>query len=288
MFVIFMVRFKRGDDKYYILISLILGIIVLGLSLYFIFQEIISENGVDWEVCRQSVVLRASLPETEIKAFGLRVDSKSAYPLKCKTEVIKIERAREPEDIWEPIADAIASTWYAYGEGKFDFVSREVLSGKTACLVAARITYSDKVIEDLYENNLLMDIFIEKYGDEAMDRIPSQTRQRDFINFYNSNYVGNSDVTYESYLPIYLDGEQNKDGNLLVWWDEVDFFPDIDRNNKDYLLVYSIRLSRGWVPGFSIHGSEDLEFIDNYRTISIIPVEKLNEIGCTEFLTIPA
>jgi hypothetical protein len=73
---------KKGDEKYYIIISLILGVIILGLSLYMIFNEYFTSEDIDWETCRQSVVLRANLPDRQLATLGVSI--KGQYPLKRK------------------------------------------------------------------------------------------------------------------------------------------------------------------------------------------------------------
>ncbi|MGC9309482.1 MAG: hypothetical protein ACP5D2_02180, partial [Candidatus Nanoarchaeia archaeon] len=110
---------KKGDEKYYIIISMILGIVILGLSLYFIFHEYFTEDDINWETCRQSVVMRAMSPDLE----DLGKDLKGPLPLKCKTDVLVVEDFKK-EEIYPTIANAIARTWYGFGEGEYDFISR--------------------------------------------------------------------------------------------------------------------------------------------------------------------
>ena len=128
---------KIGSEKYYIIISLILGLIVLGLGLYFIFNEYFNEDELDWQQCRQSVILRSNLPNLK----ELRMDLKGAFPLKCKTEVVTIDSA-EPEEVYERISKAVTSGWYMFGEGKLDFIHREWLTDNRYCLVFARIHFT--------------------------------------------------------------------------------------------------------------------------------------------------
>ena len=82
---------KKVSEKYYIIISLILGLLVLGLVLYYLFQEYFTEEDIDLEVCRQSVILRNSMPNAERIATSSIEEIKGMFPLKCKTDVIKID-----------------------------------------------------------------------------------------------------------------------------------------------------------------------------------------------------
>jgi len=140
---------KRGDEKYYIIISLILGLMVLAISLYWIFQEYFNQDEINWETCRQSILLRNTLPEADIAS------SKGFFDLRCKTEVVEIDTTNKTE-AEEQVAKAISQSWYLVGKGDFLVFPGDgwALWGvqDSPCLIFARITLSDKTKQGLGSN----------------------------------------------------------------------------------------------------------------------------------------
>ena len=112
---------KKGDEKYYILMSMILGLIILSLSLYFIFQEYFDEEVLDREACRQSIVLRNLLPVSDRPLSTFIESSKNLVPLKCKTEVVVIDDDPSVSNIgphvMKQIADVMVDCWSLFGKG---------------------------------------------------------------------------------------------------------------------------------------------------------------------------
>ena len=142
---------KRGSEKYYILMSLILGLLVLAISLYFIFNEYFNQDELNNEVCRQSVVLRAAAINDN---NGLKSDTQNnlaeEFSFTCKTEVITIDY-KDKNKALKQIADSMASCFYLYGEGEYPLYARNWYYRETACFVCSRIHFSEKVI-DYYGN----------------------------------------------------------------------------------------------------------------------------------------
>ena len=147
---------KKGD-KYYIMISLILGLIVLSLSLYFIFQEYFNQEMIDQESCRQSVILRGMLPEGE--KLGITwISFKDDFPLKCKTQVSTIDY-EDTTKAGKLIADTLAQCWYLFGEGEMQIFpaqpARGIIPGyglESYCTPCARIHFAPRV-KSFYEKN---------------------------------------------------------------------------------------------------------------------------------------
>ena len=269
--------------KYDTIILLILGLLVVSLTLYFIFNEYFTSDDLDWEVCRQSIIFRASSPE--LKKAG--TDLKGVLPLKCKTAVVNIDKVKDHEELFEKISNAVAEGWYMFGEGKYDFIHREWTKGGTSCMVFARIHYDSEFWKDFKGNSLL-------------DRA---TAKKEFIKYYNSNTVGNSRETYEDYLPLFDDedvsgdGNFDSDGNLYISWDSVDVVPNED--SGDLFLVYRINKLNGLVNlvvGPISRGPQFISFItdkikkdENYKSLVLTTSDQLkNGIGCDSFLTVPA
>ena len=142
---------KKGDYKYGIILSLILGVMVLSLSLYFIFQELWSDDELDWEICRQSIQIRALLPDVE--KWGITVDSfKDTYPLKCKTMVVEIEKSdvKNIKNAQKIIAETMARCWALYDKGDSNAFPSKVFKS-SVCAPCARIHLTEdakKYMED--------------------------------------------------------------------------------------------------------------------------------------------
>lgn len=166
-----MVRGKKGDEKYYIIISLILGLLVLGLSLFYIFEEYFTEDDVNWETCRQSLVLRNSVPAAERIATMELESAKEQFPLKCKTEVVEISWEDVPEEIdrkgegvdyiLKQVADKMVECWKLYGQGEYHIFPGKYTKESKDCGICYRIVFKDDMQtirlplgEYLYGHNL--------------------------------------------------------------------------------------------------------------------------------------
>jgi hypothetical protein len=102
-----MVMNKRGSEKYYILISMILGLIILTISLFFIFNEYFTQNELNLETCRQSVVLRNLGFEAERPITSFLEVTKDMVPLKCKNEVVTLDIIEGDKTIYDSGLKAI-------------------------------------------------------------------------------------------------------------------------------------------------------------------------------------
>ena len=144
-------RNKKGDYKYGIILSLILGVMVLSLSLYFIFQELWSDDELDWEICRQSIQIRALLPEPG--KFGFKVSFKDDYPLKCKTQIVNIEKSdvKNIKDAQKIIAETMARCWALYDKGDLNAFPSDIYGLSSICVPCARIHLTEDAKEYLKE-----------------------------------------------------------------------------------------------------------------------------------------
>jgi hypothetical protein len=141
---------KKGDYKYYLLASLIIGLLVLSLSLYFLFKEYFTQDDADWEICRQSLILRNSMPEKDLLA--MIASGKDVLPVKCKNSVINIDY-KDRERAETEIANAIGNCWYLTGKGEYQVFPGHKLEwssdGKqsTPCIVCSRVHIAPGVID---------------------------------------------------------------------------------------------------------------------------------------------
>ncbi|MEA3248566.1 MAG: hypothetical protein U9Q73_02560 [Nanoarchaeota archaeon] len=276
----FIMMNKKGAIHYELIISLILGLIFLGLSMYFIFIEYWNEDELDWQQCRQSVILRSNLPN--LKELG--TDLKGSFPLKCKTEVVTIDSA-EPNETYGKISKAVASGWYMFGEGKFDFVHRSWLVDNRYCLVFARIhSTADNVQtsnEAVDENSINTDTNKKKFT-------------QGFYDYYIETKMPGRKETYNDYLPML---GSNKPSPRFILSSEIDL------QEEDIALVYVMNkystlvtkvvsnIPLVWVSSKIVTGkspSELFKKMEKVNFIWMVPMSDLDKIECTRYLTIPA
>lgn len=144
---------KQGDYKWGIMLSMILGLMVLSLSLYFIFHELWSEEDTERQICRQSVQLRALLPDVE--RAGITIDSfKDEFPLKCKTHVVEIDaRDIREKDAGKKIAEAMAECWALYGKGDENAFPAKFFKS-SSCVPCARIHLTNEAKVELGDDTI--------------------------------------------------------------------------------------------------------------------------------------
>ncbi len=148
---------KKGQ-KYYIIVSMILGLMVLSLSLYFIFNEYFTEDDLDWQVCRQSVLLRANAVETSNtngvgEVGAVATDLPEKFPFKCKSDLIEIDYYDE-ERAKKEIADSVASCYALYGAGVNHLYTSDFFDAGKKCFVCSRIHFEEDVVEEYSKKEL--------------------------------------------------------------------------------------------------------------------------------------
>lgn len=145
---------RAGDEKYYIIISLIIGIMILGIVLFFIFKEYFTEDDLSWETCRQSIVMRASVPD-----YSLFDPTRSLIPLKCKTQTYNVNYknlSRFTSDIKKLIRACDSLT----GNGKYKiFPDKFFGGGKSRCFPCVRITFKNEDVRNYYNSQKDLIIF---------------------------------------------------------------------------------------------------------------------------------
>jgi len=143
---------KRGSYKWDVMIALILGLMVLSLSLYFIFQEYFNQEMIDQESCRQSVYLRATLPEIN-KGSITWASFKNEFPLKCKTQVVGITKEDViSENAGEIIADKLVECWYLFGNGDSQVFPSPGVGSESYCAPCARIYLTPEAKQYMIDN----------------------------------------------------------------------------------------------------------------------------------------
>ncbi|MCD4771417.1 hypothetical protein K8R30_03295 [archaeon] len=149
---------KKGDYKWDIMLSLILGLLILSLSLYFIFNEYFTSEDMEWEICRQSIQVRSTLPELTIAKFD-GPSFKDEFPLKCKTRVIEIDKNDVTPDkdgrmeIETKIAETMAECWALYDKGDASAFPSKFFKSST-CVPCARIHLTPEAKEKLGDKTI--------------------------------------------------------------------------------------------------------------------------------------
>jgi len=105
------------------------------------------------EICHNSVVMKSS-------AINVNNLLKNTVPLNCKTQSVCIsedgtcEKLTSPEikkvgeeknEVYQVLADQLANCWWMFGEGKVDYVGKEVFAGKLYCSLCSQIVFDDSV-----------------------------------------------------------------------------------------------------------------------------------------------
>ncbi|MBU2576974.1 MAG: hypothetical protein KKF50_04595 [Nanoarchaeota archaeon] len=250
---------KRGDYKWDVMIALILGLIVLSLSLYFIFQEYFNEDMISQESCRQSVILRGNLPEGE-KAGITYASFKDDFPLKCKTQVVTIDY-EDTEKAGKLIADTLAQCWYLFGEGELQIFPADKYGFESFCTPCARIHFSPEVKSFYEKNEIDVSVALGKvFQDATYKTYLSQAFQPSVgVNWMVANsdksinefkFSGNKFLVDDAQTSGVLDSIQNyfigglADVNLPRYinssnGDMVIFFSQVIRSDKNEVFGYN-------------------------------------------------
>ena len=140
----FMRRINKKAQWQNYLLPAIMAVLVLGISFYFIFNEYFTGEGMDREVCKESVMVRSAMPEVKVAGLNL-VSLKDDFPLKCKTNVVEVtkddvvinkEGKRNVDNI---IGDALVECWYIFGRGDANVFAASLYGQTTTCVPCARI-----------------------------------------------------------------------------------------------------------------------------------------------------
>jgi len=252
--------YKRGDFKYDILMYLILGVLVLGISLFFIFQEFWTGDDSSREICAQSIQLRALTPE--VKKAGLAItDFKDQFPLKCKTNVVDISLG-DIQDIKRAqgkIAESMAECWALYGSGDYDVFPSEFYGPDSICTPCSRIHLTKEARDYMVSNNVRLSI-----------KDSLNLKMREGYTYYS--YLDNSGDQFPAFslassLDFVLDGDafevREEGDNAVIFINRLTGAKD-----EGYVIFgdSSNKISRIILPEFM--NPQDGDLIINYGTLT--------------------
>jgi hypothetical protein len=207
---------KKAQYKYEIVIALILGLVVVSLAGYFIFQEYFNKDMLDRETCRQSVILRSAIPDIDYwwQWFNL----KKQFPLKCRTTSVVIDY-KDVKKATTAILEEAASCWYLYGQGSLQFMPSTKYEAATFCVPCSRISFSADV---------------QGFYDENKINIKNAIINKDEYNINGKSYYGylnSGDGAFEYKI---TEGEINATATVRFGWsDGIEFEADEKDNTVD-------------------------------------------------------
>ncbi len=192
-----------------ILIPLILGLLVVAIIFFWIFQEYFTEETTNAEICKQSVIVRNTLPEYDIGIWNDKetssiatVSFKNSYPLKCKTKVITIDY-NDTEKATKEIMNQMAECWYIMGRGEYNIFPSRAFFGDSYCVECARIEFREDVKTYYTEHPINME--------EGLDlEIEPQYSYKSYLTSKNHNSIIASDNYADEFKIFFGAGEEYK------------------------------------------------------------------------------
>ena len=238
---------KKGDYKWSIMLSLILGLMVLSLSLYFIFNELWSGDDSDRQVCRQSIQVRALAPEFDSEWIpSATVSFKNEYPLKCKTHVVEVDKG-DVKNIDKIIGETIAECWALFDKGDTLSFPSSWYGTTSACVPCARIHLTNEAKDEINKSG--NNITIRNSLDERMDNGGTYYEYLKESGEYSSAFApvkeGEFDFNGASFEVSEDEGETfwSWDGLLEVY--KVYLPKKFDINKGDLLVNYGVFIIGG-------------------------------------------
>jgi len=171
---------KKGElttQQIVILIILIVSFIIILLFIFLLKPG----NIADKEICHNSVVMRGnSILPTDIvpidcKTKYICISKDGSCEKMTKPEIVKV---KEKEEVYEILAENMADCWWMFGEGKIDYVGKDMIPGRY-CSICTQIAFDDSIVE--------------VFGSGSIDK-------KEFYNYLASTEISDSGLTYLEYL----------------------------------------------------------------------------------------
>lgn len=143
---------KKGEITTQQIVLLIILIASFAVILFFLLRLNLGKTS-ESEVCHNSVVTR-----------GSGVIPKESIPLNCKTVYAcltkdgscekmtspDIKKVKTKEEVYETLANEMADCWWQFGEGKLNYVGKDLLNKNLYCSICSQINFDDSL--DMFEN----------------------------------------------------------------------------------------------------------------------------------------
>jgi hypothetical protein len=213
---------KKGMEKEYIIGGIII-VIIVAMAFFWIFKSFVFAQEIDWQTCRESVILRAG----DANSDAVKAAQEQLVPFKCKTQVLKIDYQNVSKAMNE-IATILARCWYTYGEGKL-LIYEDRFRDPRMQFICARIYFDNRVVK-FYKDNFHGTNFRKYLSDGKM---PSGISFSEYIfgqsydpilanqysgndNFNDLNVISDIDAEKDMYISyIYIAGAKPSAGIAL-------------------------------------------------------------------------
>ncbi len=261
-----LVNSKRSQVNWYLIISLILGILMLVIAVFWIFQEYFTGEDMDWEMCRQAIVLRNFIPGDYTS------EMKEAVTLKCKTSAFVIKTEDEKEAAKE-IVEIMFQCFNLMGEGKVEIFERNTWRTYSNCLICARISIKPELREH-YKN-----VKIPLWEYLKNNNAPNG---QNYLEYFYSPMVNHEDVK-NCNIDVKSEDFRTKVETPLFW----------DNSDKDiFITVTYLNKRKYWGPSLEFGGCDwiTLRWGEQKETPPSAPfISYLDTIkSCDNIFSIPA
>lgn len=239
---------KRGFS--YWIISIILALLVLILGLYWLFNDYFTGDATDMEVCKESLLIRNTLPNTNTAGIDF-FKLKEKYPLKCATSVITIGY----EDVTmatTAIMEQMAKCWDLFEQGEYNIYPASwasIAGGKgvySTCYACARFHFTEEV-KKYYKNNPIeiqnaMNNQLQDYGITYKQYLTAKNKnplisEEYFLNMFSVNTRVEKSTAPTLELKIDTNSGTKKSGTLQHFFIyETKFNISINSNPTDYYI----------------------------------------------------
>jgi len=150
-------KLKRGDITTQQIVLLIILIASFAVILFFIFRLNLGETNAQ-EICHNSVVSR-----------GASVLPSDSIPLNCQTTYVcitkdgscekmsgtkEIKKVKTKDEVYDTLANEMADCWWMFGEGKINYVGKDLTPEKLYCSICSQIAFDDSLKEIFPDNQI--------------------------------------------------------------------------------------------------------------------------------------
>jgi hypothetical protein len=220
-----MKKLKKGDITTQQIVLLIILIASFAVILFFIFRLNLGETNAK-EICYNSVVSR-----------GASVLPSDSIPLNCQTTYVcitkdgsckkmsgtkEIKKVKTKDEVYDTLANEMADCWWMFGEGKINYVGKDLTPEKLYCSICSQIAFDDSLKEIFPDNQI------------------------DQTEFYD--YLAKTNISAgESYLDYLLDIKSSEEIKSSLQ-DSSSDFGKINLENQHYVVmgITSDVSSLGW------------------------------------------
>ncbi|MFH1451874.1 MAG: hypothetical protein ABIF88_01730 [archaeon] len=270
---------KKGDLHIEYVIVVILGLITMLIILFWMFNEYFTATDTDWEVCRQSVVLRAQAIEKGDSQVVSELAEK--FPFKCKTEKVEIDY-KDYEKAGLTIVDEMAKCWALYGKGENFLYARNYFIPENSCFYCARIHFALEVAEYYSPEGYMKEHgLVDEFSGE-MEKVYSELKQAEI--HYGLTYGATPEELQKS-IDDWKSDILNKEAKLGT----------LDKSSLEYAdLKDVLEQMNSAIPGFEgqlVRATEEYQIIEeirgkiDYSFLQEVTLKYNEEFNIGKFLT---